>query len=141
MEKKVRQLNEGTKDRIEKLDNILIEVLEKNLNVKVYQDNVADDEMINELNGSYHFVIFETGGMRRSDSSKYTLVQDVLIRYYAENMDNLDEIQVDVISLLESKGYYFTNSTKGVTQKSKEDAYVDSIEFNFTRSLKYVPCQ
>lgn len=131
-------MNDDTKRRLQKLDNVLIESLESLLEVKVFQDSISEDELKEDLNGIYHFVIFETGGMRRADNVKFTLIQDVLVRYYAENLDNLDEIQIDVISTLEKKGYYFINSTKGFMQKGKEDAYVDGIEFNFTRSLKYV---
>lgn len=130
-------MNKATKARIEKLDAALINALETNIGAKVYQDSVSEDELKDDLNGVYHFVIFETGGMRRADDKKFTLVQDVLVRLYAENMDNLDGLQIDVISSLESSGYSFVNSNKGSVQKGQEDAYVDGIEFNFTRSLKY----
>lgn len=131
-------MNEGTKVRLAKLNQALINSLEELLSVPVYQDAVSDDELKNDLNGVYHYVIFETGGMRRADEKKFTLVQDVLVRFYAEGVDDLDGIQVDVISTLESKGYQLVNSDKGSVRKGSEDAYVDAIEFNLTRSLKYV---
>lgn len=129
-------MNDVAKARLKKLDAALIQALE-NLNFKVYQDSVSEDELKDDLGGIYHFVIFETGGMRRAEEKNFTLVQDVLVRLYAENMDDLDGLQIDVISALESSGYSFISSSKGSVQKGQEDAYVDEIEFNFTRSLKY----
>lgn len=129
-------MNDVAKARLKKLDAALIQALE-NLNFKVYQDSVSEDELKDDLGGVYRFVIFETGGMRRAEEKNFTLVQDVLVRLYAENMDDLDGLQIDMISALESSGYSFISSSKGSVQKGQEDAYVDEIEFNFTRSLKY----
>lgn len=133
-------MNEGTKERLKKLNKALIDSIETNLSIKVFQDSVSEDELKNELNGIYHYIIFETGGMRKASDSKFTLIQDVLVRFYAENVDDVDNAQIDVISILENRGYTFINSTKNAIQKGKEDAYVDEIEFNFTRSFKYVCC-
>ena len=130
-------MNEQAKARLKKLDSALINSLEANLAINVYQDNVSEDELKNELGGIYHFIIFETGGMQRAEGKSFTLIQDVLVRLYAENIDDLDGIQLDLISTLESNGYQFVNSNKGSVQKGQEEAYVDGIEFNFTRSLKY----
>jgi len=131
-------MNESTKARLKKLDRVLIDTLETNLGVKVFQDSISEDEFKNDLEGIYHYIIFETGGMSRADGKQFTLVQDVLVRFYAENVDDIDGAQIDIIASLEDKGYSFINSTKTSIQKGQEDAYVDEIEFNFTRSLKYV---
>lgn len=131
-------MNEDIKTRLNKLNQNLIEGLESSFNVKVYQDNVSEDELKNELNGIYKFITFETGGMKRAEEKKFTLLQDITINFYAEGEDDLDGIQIDVITTLESKGYSFVDSTKGSIQKGNEDAYVDGIEFHFTRSIKYV---
>jgi hypothetical protein len=130
-------MNEQSKARLKKLDKALIDSLEASLNINVYQDNVSEDELKNDLDGIYHFIIFETGGMRRAEGKTFTLIQDVLVRLYAENIDDLDGAQLDVISILESNGYQFVDSDKASIQKGQEDAYVDGIQFNFTRSLKY----
>lgn len=131
------RVNESSKARLDKLNNALISGLESNLGIKVYQDSVSEDEFKNELGGIYHYIIFETGGMRRVDERKFTLLQDVLVRFYAENVDDLDGAQLDIITILENCGYQFINSDKTAIQKGQEDAYVDEIEFNFTRSIKY----
>ncbi|MCQ5273422.1 hypothetical protein NE578_10365, partial [Schaalia odontolytica] len=78
-------VNDVAKERLKKLDNLLINALE-NLGLKVYQDSVSEDELQDDLGGIYHFAIFETGGMRRAEEKNFTLVQDVLVRLYAENM-------------------------------------------------------
>ena len=131
-------MNEKTKNRIDQLDDRLIEKL--SVLAPVFQDSVSEDEFKKQLKGKYHYFIFETGGMQRAEEKQFTLVQDVLVRFYAEGVENVDHAQIDVISSLESAGYTFVSSSKTAIQKGKEDAYIDEVEFNFQRSLKYV-CQ
>lgn len=127
-----------TKQQIDQLDTRLIESLTNALAVAVYQDHVTEDEFKKELKSIYHYIIFETGGMKRAEDKQFTLIQDVLVRYYAEGADNVDHDQIDIIHALEKNGYVFVSSTKSAIQKGKEDAYVDEVELSFTRSLKYV---
>lgn len=131
-------MNEKVKARIDKLNELLVQRLETNVGVKVFQDSVSEDEFNNELNGIYHYIIFETGGMRRAEEKNFTLIQDVLVRFYGEGVGDVDYAQLDIITTLEACGYVFDSSDKSVIKKGKEDAYVDELELNFTRSFKYV---
>ena len=74
-------MNETAKARMDKLNELLVQRLETNIGVKVFQDSVSEDEFNNELNGIYHYIIFETGGMRRAEEKNFTLIQDVLVRF------------------------------------------------------------
>ncbi|MEC2862794.1 hypothetical protein P9Y72_07190, partial [Bacillus cereus] len=65
------------------------------------------------------------------------LRQSVLIRYYSENRDDLDERMLDIISILESTGHSFRHSNKTSIQKGEMDEYIDEIEINVTRLVKY----
>lgn len=131
-------MNEKVKARMDKLNELLVQRLETNVGVKVFQDSVSEDEFNNELNGIYHYIIFETGGMRRAEEKNFTLIQDVLVRFYGEGVVDVDYAQLDIITTLEACGYVFDSSDKSVIKKGKEDAYVDELELNFTRSFKYV---
>lgn len=132
-------MNETAKARMDKLNELLVQRLETNIGVKVFQDSVSEDEFNNELNGIYHYIIFETGGMRRAEEKNFTLIQDVLVRFYGEEgVVDVDYAQLDIITTLEACGYVFDSSDKSVIKKGKEDAYVDELELNFTRSFKYV---
>ena len=123
---------------MDKLDQLLIEKL--TTIAPVYQDYVPEDVFKNELKNKYDYFIFETGGMKRAEEKQNTLTQNVLVRFYAEDVSHIDHVQIDIITLLESVGYTFLNSDKSAIQKGQEDAYIDEVEFHFLRSFKYV-CQ
>jgi hypothetical protein len=127
-------LNNQSKERLKKLNSLLVTSLESAFNVTVYQDQVSEDEETD-----YHYFIFETGGFtKNAEQNKNLLVQDVTVRYYSENRDDLDEVTIDIITTLERSGYIFKNSVKTAIQKGDTDSYVDEIELNFVRALKYV---
>lgn len=124
-------MNEQSKQRLRKLNNLLVSKLEETFSVKVYQDSVSEDE-----EEGYHYFIFETGGFQ-SSGADYSLKQNVLVRYYSENLDDLDERTLDIITVLKGVGYKFQNTNKTAIQKGDTDSYVDEIEFQFTRDVKY----
>lgn len=127
-----------TKQRIDELDARLVSSLGEVIGVPVYQDHVTEEEFKKELRGKYRYIIFETGGIKRAEDKQYTLIQEVLVRLYTEDFPNVDYLQIDVIATLEKNGYVFVSSEKTAIKKGKEDAYVDELEFTFTRALKYV---
>lgn len=127
-----------TKRQIDELDARLVDSLTAAIDVPVYQDHVTEDEFKKELKGRYRYIIFETGGMKRAEDKQFTLIQQVLVRLYTEEMPNVNHLQIDVITTLEKNGYVFESSEKTAIKKGKEDAYVDELEFTFTRALKYV---
>lgn len=69
--------------------------------------------------------------------NKFTLQQQVLIRYYSENRDDLDERMLDIIATLEATGHSFQRSDKTAIQKGETDKYIDEIEIYVTRLVKY----
>ncbi|MFL9594353.1 hypothetical protein ACKC5O_20485, partial [Aeromonas schubertii] len=77
------RLNDKSKTRLQKMNKQLIDTLESSFNVSVYQDQVSEEE-----EEQYHYFIFETGGFSKGESN-YTLRQEVLVRYYSENRDDL----------------------------------------------------
>ncbi|EJS13411.1 MULTISPECIES: hypothetical protein [Bacillus] len=123
--------NEQSKKRLQKMNGLLINKLNEAFDVEVYQDQVSEDE-----EEDYHYFIFETGGFKKTES-KMTLRQNVLIRYYSENRDDLDERMLDIIATLEATGHSFQHSDKTSIQKGEMDEYIDEIEINVTRLVKY----
>jgi hypothetical protein len=126
-------MNEQSKIRLKKMNDQLVARLQESFFVKVYQDQVSEDED----EGTYHYFIFETGGFTKPQDKQFGLRQDVLVRYYSENRDDLDEVAIDIITVLESIGYVFQTSIKVGIQKGETDSYVDEMEFNFIRLVKY----
>lgn len=123
--------NEQSKKRLQKMNSLLIKKLNEAFNVEVYQDQVSEDE-----EKDYHYFIFETGGFEQTES-RFTLRQHVLIRYYSENRDDLDERMLDIIATLEDTGHSFQRSDKTSIQKGETDEYIDEIEIYVTRLVKY----
>ncbi|MCQ6530751.1 hypothetical protein [Bacillus mycoides] len=123
--------NEQSKKRLQKMNSLLISRLQEAFHVGVYQDQVSEDE-----EQDYHYFIFETGGFENTES-KLTLRQSVLIRYYSENRDDLDERMLDIIATLEATGHSFRHSNKTSIQKGEMDEYIDEIEIHVTRLVKY----
>ncbi|MCX2825263.1 MULTISPECIES: hypothetical protein [Bacillus] len=123
--------NEQSKKRLQKMNSLLISKLKEQFEIGVYQDQVSEDE-----EKDYHYFIFETGGFEKTDS-KFTLKQNVLIRYYSENRDDLDERMLDIIAALEAAGNSFQHSNKTSIQKGELDEYIDEIEIYVTRIVKY----
>ncbi|MCQ6531144.1 hypothetical protein [Bacillus mycoides] len=123
--------NEQSKKRLQKMNSLLVSKLKEAFDVGVYQDQVSEDEETD-----YHYFIFETGGFEHTES-KVTLRQNVLIRYYSENQDDLDERMLDIISTLEATGHSFRHSNKTSIQKGEVDEYIDEIEIYVTRLVKY----
>lgn len=113
------------------MNSLLIKKLNEAFNVEVYQDQVSEDE-----EKDYHYFIFETGGFEQTES-RFTLRQHVLIRYYSENRDDLDERMLDIIATLEDTGHSFQRSDKTSIQKGETDEYIDEIEIYVTRLVKY----
>ncbi|MCR8856541.1 MULTISPECIES: hypothetical protein [Bacillus] len=123
--------NEQSKKRLQKMNSLLISKLKEQFEIGVYQDQVSEDE-----EKDYHYFIFETGGFEKTDS-KFTLKQNVLIRYYSENRDDLDERMLDIVAALEAAGNSFQHSNKTSIQKGELDEYIDEIEIYVTRIVKY----
>ncbi|MBC6134321.1 hypothetical protein HB825_05645 [Listeria booriae] len=135
-------MNEQNKARLEKLNKYLIESLERDTGLKVFQDNVSETELKEELDEVYQYIIFSTGGFTKPDTSKFTLIQSVTVQVAAETISDLDGLQLDIITSLngvaDAGPYYFLSSDKGQIQKGKQDKYVDALTFEFTRSIKNV---
>ncbi|PFI41462.1 hypothetical protein COI73_29950 [Bacillus cereus] len=123
--------NEQSKKRLQKMNGLLINKLNEAFDVEVYQDQVSEDE-----EEDYNYFIFETGGFEKTEN-KLTLRQNVLIRYYSENRDDLDERMLDIIATLEATGHSFQHSNKTSIQKGEMDEYIDEIEIYVTRLIKY----
>lgn len=120
------------------MNKFLVETVEKKFNLKVFEDQIGESSLgeVEEDTGGKNYFIYETGGYSRSQNRK-ELKQIVLLRFYSEKRDDLDEISLDIIELLEDGPYEFQYSNKSSYQLGKEDDYVDEIEFYFLRRLMH----
>ncbi|GGE64429.1 hypothetical protein [Priestia taiwanensis] len=124
-------MNEQAKERLRKMNTLLVEKLEGTFKAKVYQNRVSKHE-----EGNYPYFIVEAAGFERKENSSL-LYQPILIRYYSESRNDLDEMLLDIISLLEGSKYSFVHSTKKSIPKDGVDGYVDELLVTMTRSVKH----
>lgn len=120
---------------LEKLNNFLVTKLEKTFNIPVFQDQVREDEMEELQKETLEFFIYETGGFTKQNEKSVS--QEVLIKYFSENRDDLDARMLDIAGALDGQVYNFKRSVKTTVRKAETDDYVDYIELYFTRVIKY----
>lgn len=131
----------GNKERLKKMNDYLIKNIETLTSLEVFEDSIGESTLkrIEDETDGKNYFIYETGGFSKSPN-KNELRQVVLLRFYSERRDDLDEISLDIIDELEGSLYEFQYSNKNSIQLGKEDKYVDEIEFFFLRKLMRNGC-
>lgn len=104
-------------------------------NIPVFEDEIAEDEERDFADTTYHCFVYETLAMRKMDDMK-SVNQAIVIYYYSENRDDLDEYTIDIIQTLSSIiGVKFERSTKQRLQKKDTDRFIDRIILTFSRRI------
>ncbi|KZR58454.1 hypothetical protein A3781_17345 [Bacillus badius] len=113
------------------------DILGSHFSLPVYEDEIAEDEEEQLLNfNTYNFFILEMGDFRPSGKPSTSILQEIMIDYYSENRDDVDEVTIDVISLVSSiKGVKFTGTQKQRLQVKDLDRYIDRVTFLFRRVI------
>lgn len=112
----------------------------KTFGIPVFEDDLAEDEEVGFEKNKYNFFIYETGDMVKSDDKK-SINQDVIVYYYSENQDDLDEKTVDIISALSDvKMLTLERTQKQRFRRKDTDSYVDRIVFIYTRRIVIQGC-
>lgn len=135
----MNERSQKAKERLLKANQKIIDDLEESIKLSVFQDTVSDEQLkkIKKETGGYNYFRFETGGFTRN-KDKSELSQTVMVAFYSENRDDLDEVSLDIIDTIDGKLHVFKTSRKAFIQKGKEDSYIDEIQFFFERRLPYV---
>lgn len=113
-------------------------ILGNHFSLQVYEDEIAEDEEEQLVNlNTYNFFILEMGNFRPSENTdKKSISQEIIIDYYSENRDDVDEVTIDVISLVSAvKSVKFTGTQKQRLQVKGLDRYVDRVTFLFRRVI------
>ncbi len=120
------------------MNEFLITNIESLSSIGIFEDSISEDHLkeIEKETSGYNYFIYQTSGFSLSED-KTVYHQEVLLRFYSENRDDLDEFSLDIIDAVEKSGklYTFLYSDKTSIQKGKEDVYIDEIEFYFRRSF------
>lgn len=103
--------------------------------IPVFEDDLAEDEEAQFEKKKYHFFVYETGDMNKNDDRK-SISQDVVIYYYSENRDDIDERTVDIITELSQVPRMSLERTQKQRLKRKDtDNYVDRVVFLYHRKI------
>lgn len=112
----------------------ILEVL-RCFNIPVFEDEVAEDIQEQFKKDGHHFFVYSTGDMIKNDDKK-SIKQDVVIYYYSENRDDLDERTVDIIKALSTIPMFkFERTQKQQLRRKDKDSYVDRIVFEYSRRI------
>ncbi|MEY9975302.1 hypothetical protein [Lysinibacillus sp. RC79] len=123
-----------TKTKMQEQIDALLTVL-NTFDIPVFEDDLAEDEEAQFKKNNYHFFVYETGDMNKNDDQK-TISQDVVIYYYSENRDDIDERTVDIIIKLSHIPRMSLKRTQKQRLKRKDtDNYVDRVVFLYQRRI------
>lgn len=123
-----------TKAKMDQQIEQLLEVL-RSFEIPVFEDEVAEDIQEQFKKDGHHFFVYSTGDMIKNDDKK-SINQDVVIYYYSEKRDDLDERTVDIITALSTIPMLkFERTQKQQLKRKDKDSYVDRVVFAYNRKI------
>lgn len=128
-------MNERTKRFIKEQRDSIFESLET-FGLAVYEDEIAEDEERELLNSDkYNFFTLEFSDIRATQNNKQ-LSQLIIIDYYSENRDDVDEVAIDVISMIKKiKGINFDTTRKDRLRMKDTERFIDRTSIVFKRMI------
>ncbi len=108
----------------------------ESFNLAVYEDEIAEDEEYELINSDkYNFFTLEFSDIRATQNMKQ-LSQLIIVDYYSENRNDVDEMVVDVYSLIKNiKGINFDTTKKDRLQMKDTERYIDRVSIIFKRMI------
>lgn len=107
-----------------------------NFGLSVYEDEIAEDEEQELINSDkYNFFTLEFSDIRSTGNLKQ-LSQIIIVDYYSENRNDVDEMVIDIITLLKKvKGLNFDTTRKDRLQMKDTERYIDRVSIIFKRMI------
>lgn len=107
-----------------------------NFGLSVYEDEIAEDEEQELINSDkYNFFTLEFSDIRSTGNLKQ-LSQLIIVDYYSENRNDVDEMVIDIITLLKKvKGINFDTTRKDRLQMKDTERYIDRVSIIFKRMI------
>ncbi|WP_144461769.1 hypothetical protein [Siminovitchia fortis] len=130
-------MNEKSKRLMAEQKKKIFSSLKDHFGLEVYEDEIAEDEEEQLLNlDKYNFFTLEMSNFRPAQDPARSISQDVIIDYYSEKRDDVDEVSIDVISLISAiKGMRFTGTQRERLRVKDMDRYIDRVSFLFRRVI------
>lgn len=128
-------MNERTKTFMKKQRDGIYEVLNV-FGLAIYEDEIAEDEEQDLLKSDkYNFFTLDFGDIIQARNSK-NLTQTIVIEYYSENMNDVDETVIDVYTLIKKiSGISFDSTRKERLRMKDTERYIDRVSIIFRRMI------
>lgn len=129
-------MNEKTKAFMEKQRSGIFEAL-STFELPVYEDEIAEDEERELLQSEmYNFFTIDFGDIVNVRDNITKLSQMVVIEYYSENKNDVDEVTVDLITLLRKvSAVSFDQSRKERLKMKDTERYIDRVSIVLRRVI------
>ncbi|MDZ5712241.1 hypothetical protein [Jeotgalibacillus haloalkalitolerans] len=132
-------MNDKSKVRMREQIESVIEKIEAAFpDLLIFQDEISANELKAFQDGEDYFcIVFTTGDFNSGDSKKF-LTQDFMLDYYSENRDDVDEMIIDLITLMDQvKTFEFETTAKQRFKVKDTERYVDVTAIEFKRKVQY----
>lgn len=104
--------------------------------IDFFEDEIAEDEEKKYKNSKYSAFVLTMGDFAPNENESY-LSQDIIIDYYLEQRDDLDETILDIVAAVNDKQIKFVGTTKMRAKVKDTSRFVDVVSIEFRRSVKY----
>lgn len=133
----VKKLNDRSKERMLEQKLEIVRLLnEVSPGIKVIQDEMSEYEQKKFSKSKYHAFVLQMGDFESTENI-LKLNQSIIIDYYSENRDDVDEVILDVISLIKSiKAIYFVRTQKVRARVKDTQRFVDVVSLEFVRGVR-----
>lgn len=130
-------MNEKTKPYMKKQKQALVDNIKAAFpTIDFYEDEIAEDEEKKYKKGTYSAFVLTMGDFTPDENQSY-LSQDIVIDYYSEQRDDLDETILDVIAAVKNSNIKFVGTQKMRAKVKDTSRFVDVVSIEFRRSIKY----
>lgn len=130
-------LNPKTKPFMKKQKQTLVDNIKAAFpTIDFFEDEIAEDEEKKYKNSKYSAFVLTMGDFAPNENESY-LSQDIIIDYYLEQRDDLDETILDIVAAVNDKQIKFVGTTKMRAKVKDTSRFVDVVSIEFRRSVKY----
>lgn len=130
-------MNERSKSKMIEQKTKIVENLKAEFpEIPLFEDEIAEDEEKEFIKTKYHAFVLMMGDFTPSGSA--VLNQSFSIDYYSENRDDVDEMLLDVITLVDRVPTVdFVRTSKMRARAADTDRFIDVVTLEFRRSVKH----
>lgn len=135
---KLVKLNPKAKEKMQEQKEQVVNAIKTAFpDVPFFEDEIAEDEEKDFVKTKYHAFVMQMGNFTQGTNISY-LSQDIVMDYYSENRDDVDETILDVIAAItQVRATNFVATTKLRARVKDTQRFIDVVSIEFRRTVKY----